>query len=61
MLLVNVSMTAPFEFWLGSKLVHEMGSFVKGLKNLTTQIGTQTFVEVVVVEVMQVNEVAKLF
>jgi hypothetical protein len=38
-----------------------MGSFVKGLKNLTTQIGTQTFVEVVVVEVMQVNEVAKLF
>ncbi len=26
----------PFEFGLGNKLVHEMGSFVEGSKNLMT-------------------------
>jgi hypothetical protein len=42
----------PFEFGLGSRIVHELGFFGKGSKNPTTHTSTPRFVEEVVREVM---------
>jgi hypothetical protein len=42
-------------------MVQELGSFVEGSKNSTTQKSTPKFVEEVVTIVMQVDKVAELF
>jgi hypothetical protein len=51
----------PFEFELGSKMVHEMGSSAKGSKNPTTQTSLPKYVEEVDVEVMQANKATEVF
>jgi hypothetical protein len=38
-----------------------MGSFANRFKNITTQTSTPKFMEEVVVEVISIDEVAKLF
>ncbi len=42
----------PFEFGLGGRLVHELGSSIEGPKNPMTQTSTPKSMEEVVVEVM---------
>ncbi len=51
----------PFKFELGKRMVQEMGSFVQGFKNPTTQISTPKSMEEMDVKVMQANKVVKLF
>ncbi len=46
-----------FEFGLGSRIVHELGSFGEGSKNPTTP----RLVEEVAAKVMQANKISKLF
>ncbi len=50
-----------FELGLGNRLVHELGSYVEGSKNPTTQTITPKSMDKVVEEVMQVDKVVKLF
>ncbi len=51
----------PFEFELGKKMVHELGSFVIGSEDPITQTSTPKSMEEVVVEIMKANKVVKLF
>jgi hypothetical protein len=51
----------PFEFELEEKMVQELGSFVEGSRNPTTQTSTPKFVEEVVVEVLHGNKAIALF
>ncbi len=51
----------PFELGLGNILIQELGSFVEGSKNPTTQTSTPKSMDEVVEEVMQADKEAKLF
>ncbi len=51
----------PFEFELGRRMVKQLRSTTKRLRDLTTHASTPKFVEEVPAEVMKVNKVAKLF
>ncbi len=51
----------PFEFRLGNRLIHELGSFAKGSKNPMTQTRTPKFVDEVVAEEMQTYKAVELF
>jgi len=46
---------------LEEKMVQELGSFVEGSRNPTTQTSTPKFVEEVVVEVLHGNKAIALF
>jgi len=50
-----------FEFGLGSRLVHELGSFAEGSNNPMTQTSTPKSVDKVATEIIQVDKVAELF
>ncbi len=50
-----------FEFELGKRMVHQLGSFVEGSGDPTIQTSIPKFVEEVVVEVMNTNKVDELF
>ncbi len=50
-----------FEFELGKRMVHELGSYVEGFGDPTTQTSTPKFVEEVATEVMKANKVDELF
>jgi hypothetical protein len=51
----------PFEFELGRRMVHELGSSVEGYGDPTTHTSTPKFVEEVVAKVMKADKVVKLF
>ncbi len=51
----------PFEFRIGCRLVQEMGSFVEGSKNPTTQTNTPKSMEELATKVMQVDKATELF
>jgi hypothetical protein len=51
----------PFEFGLGSIMVHELGFFGEESKNPTTQTSTPKSVEKVIATVMQVDKIVELF
>jgi hypothetical protein len=51
----------PFEFELGRRMVHELGSSTKGSRIPITQTSTPKFVEEVVAKVMKIDKTTKLF
>ncbi len=51
----------PFEFELGRRMVHELGSSIKGSIDPTTQTSTPKFVEGVAIKVMKAYKEAELF
>jgi len=50
-----------FEFELGKRMVHQLGSFVEGSRDPMIQTSIPKFVEEVVIEVMNTNKVDELF
>jgi hypothetical protein len=51
----------PFEFELGRRMVHELGSSIEGSGDTITQTNTPKFMEEVAAKVMKTDKAIKLF